>query len=148
MKSKRQTKILEIVANENIETQEELIDKLKSVGFDVTQATISRDIRELKLTKVMGETGSKYIIPQAVTDDGQHVYSKALTASIRRVDVSFNLVVIRTYPGMANAVAAGIDSLKNKEILGCVAGDDTILVATHGEEDSLTLKKRLEKIIE
>lgn len=148
MKSKRQSKILEIVENNNIETQEELISKLRDSGYTVTQATISRDIRELKLTKVMSETGSKYIVPQTVTDDGQHIYNKALTASIKKVDVSLNIVVVRTYPGMANAVAAGIDSLKSDEILGCVAGDDTIIVVTKGEEQSVLLKKKLEKITE
>ena len=148
MKSKRQNKILEIVENNRIETQEELISKLRESGYEVTQATISRDIRDLKLTKVMGETGSKYIVPQTVTDDGQHVYSKALTASIKSVEVSMNLVVVRTYPGMANAVAAGIDSLKSDDILGCVAGDDTILVVTRSEENSAALKARLEKITE
>lgn len=148
MKSKRQSKILEIVENSSIETQEELISKLREAGYTVTQATISRDIRELKLTKVMSETGSKYIVPQAVTDDGQHIYSKALTASIKSVEASLNLVVVRTYPGMANAVAAGIDSLKSDDILGCVAGDDTIIVVTGSEEHSAALKKKLEKITE
>lgn len=148
MKSKRQNKILEIVKSNRIETQEELIAKLRESGYEVTQATISRDIRELKLTKVMSETGSKYIVPQSVADDGQHVYNKALVASIKSVETSLNLVVVRTYPGMANAVAAGIDSLKNDDILGCVAGDDTILVVTKSSDKSAALKSRLEKITE
>ena len=147
MKVKRHNKIMEIIGSCHIETQEELIDKLREAGFDVTQATISRDIRELKLAKVMCETGSyKYVLPKSGENDGRHVYSKALSGSIKSVDCALNDIVIKTYPGLANAVAAAIDSLHEHDILGCVAGDDTIILIAHSAESALNLCKRLRKI--
>ena len=147
MKVKRHNKIMEIIGSCHIETQEELSDQLRAAGFDVTQATISRDIRELKLAKVMSETGEyKYILPKSGENDGRHVYSKALSGSIKSVDCALNDIVIKTYPGLANAVAAGIDSLHEHDILGCVAGDDTIILIAHSAESALNLCKRLRKI--
>ncbi|MBQ7334657.1 MAG: arginine repressor [Clostridia bacterium] len=147
MKVKRHNKIMEIIGSCHIETQEELIDKLRDAGFDVTQATISRDIRELKLAKVMCETGSyKYVLPKSGENDSRHVYSKALSGSIKSVDCALNDIVIKTYPGLANAVAAAIDSLHEHDILGCVAGDDTIILIAHSAESALNLCKRLRKI--
>lgn len=147
MKVKRHNKIMEIIGSCHIETQEELIDQLRAAGFDVTQATISRDIRELKLVKVMSETGEyKYILPKSGENDGRHVYSKALSGSIKSVDCALNDIVIKTYPGLADAVAAAIDSLHEHDILGCVAGDDTIILIAHSAESALNLCKRLRKI--
>lgn len=147
MKTKRHHKIMEIIQNYNIETQEELIDKLRLAGFEVTQATISRDIRELKLAKVMSENGNyKYVLPKPGNQDGQHFYSKALTGSIKSVESASNNVVIKTYSGLANAVAAGIDALHEHEILGCVAGDDTIIIVTRTPDDASGLCRRLRKI--
>ena len=147
MKVKRHNKIMEIIGSCHIETQEELIDQLRAAGFDVTQATISRDIRELKLVKVMSETGEyKYILPKSGENDGRHVYSKALSGSIKSVECALNDIVIKTYPGLANAVAAAIDSLHEHDILGCVAGDDTIILIAHSAESALNLCKRLRKI--
>ena len=147
MKVKRHNKIMEIIGSCHIETQEELIDQLRAAGFDVTQATISRDIRELKLAKVMSKTGEyKYILPKSGENDGRHVYSKALSGSIKSVDCALNDIVIKTYPGLANAVAAAIDSLHEHDILGCVAGDDTIILIAHSAESALNLCKRLRKI--
>ena len=147
MKVKRHNKIMEIIGSCHIETQEELIDQLRAAGFDVTQATISRDIRELKLVKVMSETGEyKYILPKSGENDGRHVYSKALSGSIKSVDCALNDIVIKTYPGLTDAVAAAIDSLHEHDILGCVAGDDTIILIAHSAESALNLCKRLRKI--
>ena len=147
MKVKRHNKIMEIIGSCHIETQEELIDQLRAAGFDVTQATISRDIRELKLAKVMSETGEyKSILPKSGETDGRHVYSKALSGSIKSVDCALNDIVIKTYPGLADAVAAAIDSLHEHDILGCVAGDDTIILIAHSAESALNLCKRLRKI--
>lgn len=138
---------MEIIKNYNIETQEDLIEKLRLAGFEVTQATISRDIRELKLAKVMSENGNyKYVLPKPSNQDGQHLYSKALTGSIKSVESAVNNVVIKTYPGLANAVAAGIDSLHEHEILGCVAGDDTIIIVARSAESAVNLCKRLRKL--
>lgn len=130
MKSKRHSAILEIIESNNVETQEELIDRLRHEGYNVTQATVSRDIRELKLTKVMGDGGKyKYVMPGAKDSAGHYVYSEALAASVLSVDSAMNLIVIKTFPGMAQAVAAGIDNMSLTGVMGCVAGDDTIFVA-------------------
>ena len=135
MKSNRQNAIIDIIENNDIETQEELIGLLSERGFNVTQATVSRDIRELKLIKVTGELGKyKYIVPQTGTEDNQHVYVAAFAASVKSVDCAMNLVIIKTYPGLANAVAANLDSQDTLDIVGCVAGDDTIFAATRTPE--------------
>ncbi len=148
MKVKRHNKILEIIENYNIETQEELIAKLKLAGFDVTQATVSRDIRELKLLKQMSDMGTyKYVIPKNNANEHQHVYNRALSNSIKSVDSSFNDIVIKTYPGMAQAVAAGIDSLHETDILGCVAGDDCIIIVTRSPESAVAIAHRISKLI-
>ncbi len=147
MKNKRHDKIMEIIQNLDIETQEDLIDQLRLSGFEVTQATVSRDIRELKLTKILSETGNyKYVVSKNGNQDGHHIYSKALTGSIRSVESALNDIVIKTYPGMANAVAAGIDALHEHDILGCVAGDDTIIIVAHSAEAATAICKRIRKI--
>ena len=147
MKIERHAKIIELINEYAIETQEELAARLNEAGFRVTQATVSRDIRELKLAKVMSETGEyKYVLPKSGENDGRHVYSKALSGSIKSVDCALNDIVIKTYPGLANAVAAAIDSLHEHDILGCVAGDDTIILIAHSAESALNLCKRLRKI--
>ncbi len=148
MKIKRHNKILEIIENYNIETQEELIEKLRLAGFDVTQATVSRDIRELKLLKQMSDMGTyKYVVPKSSTGDNQHVYSRAIASSIKSVESSFNDIVIKTYPGMAQAVAAGVDSLHENDILGCVAGDDCIIIVTRDTESAIDIASRIRKLM-
>lgn len=148
MKVKRHNKILEIIGNYNIETQEELIAKLKLAGFDVTQATVSRDIRELKLLKQMSDMGTyKYVVPKNNANENQHVYSRALANSIKNVDSSYNDIVIKTYPGMAQAVAAGVDALHETDILGCVAGDDCIIIVTRSPEAAVAISHRIMKLI-
>ena len=148
MKIKRHNKILEIIENYNIETQEELIEKLRLAGFDVTQATVSRDIRELKLLKQMSDMGTyKYVVPKNNASENQHVYSRAIAGSIKTVESSFNDIVIKTYPGMAQAVAAGVDSLHEADILGCVAGDDCIIIVTRDPESAIDSASRIRKLI-
>ncbi len=148
MKIKRHNKILEIIENYNIETQEELIEKLRLAGFDVTQATVSRDIRELKLLKQMSDMGTyKYVVPKSNSSENHHVYSRAIASSIKSVESSFNDIVIKTYPGMAQAVAAGIDSLHETDILGCVAGDDCIIIVTRDAESAVDIASRIRKLI-
>ncbi len=144
MKTKRHNKILEIIENYNIETQEELIEKLKLAGYDVTQATVSRDIRELKLLKVMSDHSTyKYVAPGGGHGDHKHIYSKAIDGSIRSVEYSLNNIVVKTYPGMANAVAARIDSFHESDIIGCVAGDDCIILVTRTIESAEVLTKMI-----
>lgn len=148
MKSERHEKIIEIIKNNNIETQEDLIEKLREAGFNVTQATISRDIRELKLTKATDNKGHyKYIVHNIVDMDEADVYTETLARSIKRADHTMNMIVVHTYSGMAQAVAAGIDTHDGSEILGCVAGDDTILIILRDEEQAKEYFKRISALI-
>ena len=146
MKSKRQEKILEIIASRNIETQEELIAALKDEGFLVTQATASRDIRQLKLLKIASNGVYKYVAPRSEMEHSKQ-YSHALLSSIIDIQFALNNVVIKTNPGLAQAVAAGIDSMHNPDILGCVAGDDCIILVSTSEEASERIKDNLNRII-
>ncbi len=144
MKSNRQKKILEIINRQHIETQDDLIDKLLVEGFSVTQATISRDIRELQLTKVLTGKGTyRYIAPKKEELVAGMKINAALVDSIVNVDYAQNLVVVRTFPGLAQAVAAGIDNLSIAEVLGCVAGDDTILIATRSDMAAKSISERI-----
>jgi len=144
MKSSRQSAIIDIIENNDIETQEELIGLLSEKGFKVTQATVSRDIRELKLIKVTGELGKyKYIVPAPGAEDNQHVYVAAFAASVKSVEAAQNLVIIKTYPGLANAVAANLDSQGELGIVGCVAGDDTIFAATHSTDEARAVAEKI-----
>ncbi len=137
MKNKRQNKILELISRFDIETQEELIEKLRSEGFNVTQATVSRDIRELKLSKITTESGVyKYIQPKSHVGVSIAKFNLALAQSITSVDYAFNNVVIKTFPSMAPAIASSIDGIASPSILGCVAGDDCIIVVTRTEDDA------------
>ena len=148
MKSKRQDLIVNIVTNKEIETQEELIAELKAAGCDVTQATVSRDIRELKLIKVTtGHGGFRYTLPHKKEHSVNVRLNSALADSIISVDYSLNIVVIKTYPGLANAVAAGVDSLNLTSVLGCVAGDDTIITVTSDIEASKDISERIKSLI-
>ncbi len=144
MKGNRQKKILEIINRYHIETQDDLIDRLLVEGFSVTQATVSRDIRELQLSKVLTSKGSyRYVAPKKEEMVTGMKINAALVDSILNVDYAQNLVVVRTFPGLAQAVAAGIDNLALAEVLGCVAGDDTILVATRNEMAAKSISERI-----
>ena len=135
MKNKRQEALAEIVPAYEVDTQAELIDRLRERGFEVTQATISRDIRQLQPIKTAtGHGGHKYMLPPKNDSAASIKLNDALVESIKRVSRAGNIVVLRTYPGLANAVAAGIDGIDIPSILGCVAGDDTILVVATDEK--------------
>jgi len=149
MKNRRQDKILELIDQYDIETQDNLIERLQAAGYAATQATISRDIRELKLSKVMTGRGTyKYIRPPMNENQINTRFNSALIESIVKIDFAGNLVVIKTISGMANAVATGIDSIKSNEILGCVAGDDTILVIIRDAESAEHICDRLKMMIQ
>lgn len=130
MKGNRQQKILEIIENYNIGTQEELISRLAESGFSVTQTTISRDIRQLKLVKGLSSDGiHKYIVQNVKKNDsGSRVLNSAISDSVTFVEAAQNIVVVKTLPGMANAVAVCIETLEHPHIVGSVAGDDTLLL--------------------
>ena len=145
MKSKRQEKILEIITKNNIETQEDLISALRSEGYNATQATASRDIRQLKLLKVMVDGVYKYVAPKTEMDDVSE-YNSALMSSVRDIRYACNNVVLKTSPGLAQAVAAAIDSMNYVEILGSVAGDDTIIIVTTSEETGAAIADKIAKI--
>lgn len=144
MKKNRQEKIIELVENNDIETQQQLTDMLIASGYRVTQATISRDIRSLRLTKVTSRDGRQ--VYRASRDENpflQERYIQVLRNGFVTMDAAGNLLVLKTVTGMAMAVAAALDDLKLPEIVGCVAGDDTIMAACKTEED---VKIVMEKI--
>ena len=127
MKVGRQNKIIELITRHNVETQEELAELLNQAGYQVTQATISRDIRELKLTKVQAENGrQKYVALKKDADLGEK-YVRVLKEGFISMDLAQNLVVVKTVSGMAMAVAAAIDAMHLQGGVGCIAGDDTIM---------------------
>ena len=129
MKIKRQSKILELINNYDIETQEELADRLKEAGFEVTQATVSRDIRELKLTKVSNDKGiQKYSVIGKTEQDISYKYIRVFKEGFVSMDIAQNILVLKTITGMAMAVAAAMDAFNYPEIVGTIAGDDTIFV--------------------
>ena len=148
MKKKRQGKIIEIIEKYNVGTQEELAERLREEGFQVTQATISRDIRELKLSKMSAEDGvQKYIVLEQNGGELENRYVRVLQEAYSSVDTAQNLVVIRTVSGMAMAVAAALDAMKLPEIVGCIAGDDTIFVAVHTQEETRLLREKVRMIV-
>ena len=128
MKQKRHAAILDLIAHREVVTQEDLATLLREAGFQVTQATVSRDIKELKLTKIPGDSGIyKYAQPKAPADSPNRQLL-ILTRSVFSVNFAQNIVVIKTHAGMAQAAAAVLDSLAMKEIVGTLAGDDTVMV--------------------
>ncbi len=130
MKKIRQEKIVELIKENVVETQEELADLLIKEGYNVTQATISRDIRQLKLTKVLTEDGrQKYVILESPQYDMQQKYIRVLKDGFISVNNAENIIVIKTVPGMAMAVAAALDALEIEGIVGSIAGDDTVMCA-------------------
>ncbi len=149
MKSKRHAKVLELIAKYNIETQEELSDRLEQEGFHVTQATVSRDIRELKLTKVPGSAGrQKYAALNETYVNMGEKYIRVFKDGFVSMDMAQNILVIKTVAGMAMAVAAALDAMDCIEIVGSIAGDDTVMCAVRTVEDTEILMERLRKIVE
>ena len=147
MKVARHEKIIELIHQYDIDTQEELAARLNEAGFKVTQATVSRDIRALKMTKVAGKDGkSHYAILQDTHPVLGDKYTRVLKDALISMDVGQNIVVIKTVPGMAMGVAAALDALKWPEILGCIAGDDTIICACKTSEQAVSVVKKLNEI--
>lgn len=147
MKYNRHAKILELIEKYSIETQEELAEKLKKLGTDVTQATVSRDIKELRLLKVMTDEGKyKYASVAQVDNTVSRRLIKILSESYVSSDYADNIVVIKTLPGMAQAAASAIDSLKWTEIIGTIAGDDTIMIVCRAEKIAEKLTEKFNKM--
>ena len=149
MKTKRQTKMLELIKKHDIETQEELSDYLQKEGYQVTQATVSRDIRELKLTKVAMSNGrQKYAALTEANEDLSEKYTRVFRDAFVSMEMAQNILVIKTVSGMAMAVAAAIDAMHLHEIVGCIAGDDTIMCAVRSVDDTIAVMSRLRKLVE
>ena len=148
MKKNRQGRILQLIQEENIETQEELADRLSEEGFVVTQATVSRDIRELKIGKIPSGNGKqKYAV---LTHDDAHLadkYIRVLRNGFISMDNAQNILVIKTVAGMAMAVAAAVDAMKLKEVVGSIAGDDTIMVAIRTTEETQVVMEKIREML-
>lgn len=149
MKRSRHQKIKELVELYEIETQEELAEKLKDAGYAVTQATVSRDIRELKLSKIpMGDGRQKYTILIHSDHYLSDKYIRVLRDGFVSMDMAQNILVVKTVSGMAMAVAAALDAMKLKEIVGSIAGDDTIMVAVRTVEDTQCVMDKIRSVLE
>ena len=149
MKGSRHTKIVELIGKYQIETQEELAEYLNQAGFHVTQATVSRDIRDLKLTKVPAANGrQRYAVLQGDTDAMAEKYVRIFRDGFSSMDMAQNILVIKTAAGMAMAVAAALDAMHFSEIVGGIAGDDTIMCAVRTVDDTIVLIEKLKKLLE
>ena len=148
MKKSRHAKIVELIEKYDVETQEDLAELLKESGFQVTQATVSRDIRELKLSKIpTGDGRQKYVV---LRQDDSHLvdkYIRVLKDGLLSMDMAQNILVIKTVSGMASAVAVAVDAMKFKEIVGSIAGDDTIMMAVRTVEDTKVVMEKIHKML-
>ena len=148
MKIARHAKIIDLISRNDVETQEELADLLNGEGFRVTQATVSRDIRELKLTKISLNDGrQKYAVMQASGENMNEKYLRILKDGFLSMDMAQNLLVVKTVSGRAMAVAASIDAMQWPEVAGCIAGDDTIMCANRSVDDTLIVMEKIRKIV-
>ncbi len=146
MKYKRQGQILKIIHEQNIKTHEQLIGELNKYGFKVTQATVSRDIKELGLIKIpFTDGGSVYAAPNDIPEELDKRIN-VITDTVRSVEYAMNNVVIKTYPGMASAVAASVDASMRGDFVGSIAGDDTLLIIASDEEKAEAITEKLRKL--
>ena len=146
MKTNRQSKIIEIIQKNEVETQDELSALLEKDGF---QATVSRDIRELKLTKIPTASGrQKYAVITDAPENLSKKYERVLREGFLSMDMAQNILVIKTVSGMASAVCAAIDAMKMREIVGSIAGDDTIMCAIRTVDDTYAVMKKIRRIVE
>lgn len=147
MKLERHSKIVELIGKYAIETQEELADYLNRAGYRVTQATVSRDIRELKLTKIPGKDGKQRYMVMQTQSGFSEKYIRVLSDGFLSMDMAQNILVIKTVSGMAMAVAAALDAIQFHEIVGCIAGDDTIMCAVRSTDDTILVMDKIRKLI-
>ena len=139
----------EIIQKNEVETQDELSALLEKDGFRVTQATVSRDIRELKLTKIPTAGGrQKYAVITDTPENLSKKYERVLREGFLSMDMAQNILVIKTVSGMASAVCAAIDAMKMREIVGSIAGDDTIMCAIRTVDDTYAVMKKIRRIVE
>lgn len=148
MKNRRHQRIMELIEQFDIETQEELVGKLLEDGFNITQATVSRDIRELKITKVSNGKGrQKYVVLNNDTEHLADKYIRIIRDGLTGMDTAQNILVIKTVSGMAMAVAAALDAMNLSEVVGSIAGDDTIMVAVRTTQDAVLVKDKIADLI-
>lgn len=148
MKVNRHAKIIELINRYQIETQEELASRLNEEGFKVTQATVSRDIRDLKLTKIPSEGGKqRYALHQNNGNGMSDKYIRVLRDGYVSMDMAQNILVIKTVSGMAMAVCAALDAMHWNEIVGSIAGDDTIMCAIRSVDDTISVMDKISKIV-
>ena len=149
MKIARHAEIIKLINQYEIETQEELAARLNENGFSVTQATVSRDIRQLNLTKVPSENGRfRYVLMQKQDQKISEKYASVLKDAVVSMDVAQNLLVVKTVSGMAMAAAAALDELNWKEIVGCIAGDNTIMCAVRSAGEAVQVLEKLRKMLD
>ena len=147
MKKSRHEKILEIIENNEIETQGELAEMLRADGFKVTQATVSRDIREMGLVKAAASgVRQKYEAAKPINEE-KNRFIRVLRDSVQSLDHAQNLLVIKTGSGMAMAAAAALDHLQFPEVVGCIAGDDTIMAAVRTVEETVQLEEKISRML-
>ena len=147
MKNTRQKMILDLIEKYDIDTQETLIERLRELGVSATQTTVSRDIKELKLVKGMTGNGTyKYVVPGAKRENTAPVLNSALTDAVLKIESARNIVVVKTFPGMGNALGVCIDTLEHPHIVGSVAGDDTVLLVTKDDETAKMVEEKLKGI--
>ena len=148
MKTERHARIIDLIGKYDVETQEELADYLQKEGYRVTQATISRDIRELKLTKVAGNDGKqKYTLMYEGISGLNEKYLRVLRDGFVSMDMAQNILIVKTVSGMAMAVAAALDKMHWPEIAGCIAGDDTIMCAVRSVDETIQVMGKIRKVI-
>ena len=148
MKYKRQAKIMELIGSFDIYTQDELADRLKKSGFAATQATISRDIKELKLLKIPASNGQYKYAPANREEEKTNIkFFNILNETLIAITPAKNLLVVKTHSGMANAAAAALDAINFPEVIGSLAGDDTIFLAFASEENAEAVAQKLEKML-
>lgn len=148
MKSARQNKILEIIEKNDIETQDELASRLKQEGFNVTQATVSRDIREMKLTKISnGDGKQKYSTIAGNDSEISERLIRVFKETVVKIDYAQNILVIKTLEGMGMAVGVALDNMQNSEILGTIAGDNTVFCVVRGHQQAMSIIDKLNRII-
>ena len=146
-KKQRHTKILEIIKNESIERQEDIAKRLNEMGYMVTQATVSRDIRDLNLVKQSVGGIMRYAVPDEITSNHSAQLVEIFANSVISIESARNLIVIKTLCGAAHAAAAAIDAMPDSMILGTIAGDDTILVITKDDEHALSVENSINNMI-
>ncbi|MDD2373810.1 MAG: arginine repressor [Eubacteriales bacterium] len=146
-RNERQSKILQLIKESPIGTQEELVERLQNAGLDVTQATVSRDIKALGVIKVsIGQGGQKYVAMERSGEAASGRLMKVFAEAVLQIDTAMNLVIVKTLPGMAQASASALDSMHLQEVVGSIAGDDTLFIATDSVIDAQKLTDHLNKL--